>query len=319
MAIEPLILLNGTTADANEVMALFNEIYGNIDETNVQPANKTGSGRFVLDTAPTLTSPTLTTPKISGAGAGLATLSYQNIISNVALTIPYGGSPTDTFVTVNTLQALIVGSGIVPPIGAVIPWQDWGAVALTFDTNYWRYCDGSVLSYPASPLNGQTLEDMSGRYLVGFGTDGGGDIDTAPWAATPVGNAGNTINIQHVHTMPHVHAGPSHFHDPGTLRFKVATFTDASSAWTYYTQGGSVTRLGYDPSDDGSGDFVFSVQSTGSDRILYTDDNDPLGNTGNSGTGNTGAASSSTTNNSLSITQSIQPRSMRVRYLIRVL
>lgn len=35
MAIEPLILLNGTTADANQVMALFNEIYSNITDVNI--------------------------------------------------------------------------------------------------------------------------------------------------------------------------------------------------------------------------------------------------------------------------------------------
>lgn len=35
MATEPLTLLNGTTADATDVMALFDEIYNNIDGTNI--------------------------------------------------------------------------------------------------------------------------------------------------------------------------------------------------------------------------------------------------------------------------------------------
>lgn len=48
MATIPVILLNGTTADANEVMADFLELYNNIDPSNVQPANKTGTGPFVL-------------------------------------------------------------------------------------------------------------------------------------------------------------------------------------------------------------------------------------------------------------------------------
>lgn len=60
MATIPLILLNGTTADANEVMDLFYEIYGDIDETNVQPPNKTGTGPFVLGNAPTINNPIFT-------------------------------------------------------------------------------------------------------------------------------------------------------------------------------------------------------------------------------------------------------------------
>lgn len=59
MATLPVILLNGTTADANQVMADFNEIYSNIDSTNVASGNKTGTGKFVLQTSPTVTTPTI--------------------------------------------------------------------------------------------------------------------------------------------------------------------------------------------------------------------------------------------------------------------
>ena len=60
MAILPLILAEGTTAYAGDVMSLFYEIYGNIDASNVQAANKTGTGKFVLDTSPTISAPLFT-------------------------------------------------------------------------------------------------------------------------------------------------------------------------------------------------------------------------------------------------------------------
>lgn len=57
MATLPLTLLNGIIADANEVMSLFYPIYGppvggtGIDQTNIDVANKLGTGRFLLETA----------------------------------------------------------------------------------------------------------------------------------------------------------------------------------------------------------------------------------------------------------------------------
>lgn len=106
------------------------------------------------------------------------------------------------------------------PVGSIIPFYDFNGVA-QFDTNIWNYCDGSVINSPGSILDGQTLPDLSGRYICGFGTDGGGNIDTAPWDVAPVGNAGSTVNLQHFHTVDnhthsmsnHTHLGDSHFHD----------------------------------------------------------------------------------------------------------
>jgi hypothetical protein len=63
------------------------------------------------------------------------------------------------------------------PVGTIVGHYDFNA-AVTF-TDDWLYCDGSVIADAASPINGQTLPDLSNRYLVGFGTEGGGDIDTA--------------------------------------------------------------------------------------------------------------------------------------------
>jgi len=105
MATEPLILLNGTTADANQVMQLFDEIYSNIDETNVAAGNKTGSGKFVLQTSPTITTPTITGLKIGGAGAGVATVEYANSATNRTVTIPDSGAAS-SFVTTEGNQTI---------------------------------------------------------------------------------------------------------------------------------------------------------------------------------------------------------------------
>lgn len=60
MAVNPLTLLDGTTAFASDVEAKFNPLYTDIAPTNVGASNKTGTGKFVLDTNPVLTSPTIT-------------------------------------------------------------------------------------------------------------------------------------------------------------------------------------------------------------------------------------------------------------------
>lgn len=87
MASIPVVLLNGTTADANEVMADFNEIYSNIDQTNIGTPNKTGTGRIVLDTNPTISGLTLSNPTITGNITGTPTWLGRPTFS-VGLTVP---------------------------------------------------------------------------------------------------------------------------------------------------------------------------------------------------------------------------------------
>lgn len=79
MATIPTILLNGTTADANDVMDDFNEIYDNIDSTNIASGNRTGTagGKIVLQTSATIITPTI---------QGQITLNTSNsILGNVNL------------------------------------------------------------------------------------------------------------------------------------------------------------------------------------------------------------------------------------------
>jgi len=213
----------------------------------------------------------------------------------------------------------------VSPIGSIVPFQDFGGLA-TFNSTYWHYCDGSVIPGavgPLTPISGQTTEDMSGRYLVGFGTDGGGNIGTAVWATGPVGNNNHQINIQHSHTVvAHNHTGPSHTHTiPGHLHstsdhtLDITEIPSHAHDFTWYRVAGA------DPGatgDLGNGEPHTSTTTSVGGGLPHNH-----GNTGStslttdaSGTGNTGDASPGT-NNQLSTTQSIQPHSIRVRYIVR--
>lgn len=99
----------------------------------------------------------------------------------------------------------------LPPVGSIIAFYDFGG-SLTFDATKWAYCNGAAATFTG--IGSQTTPDLSGRYLVGFGTDGGGDNDSAAWSVTPVGNASHEVNLQHSHTVDaHTHTGPSHTHD----------------------------------------------------------------------------------------------------------
>lgn len=101
------------------------------------------------------------------------------------------------------------------PIGTIVAFYDFNGVA-TFDLTIWNYCDGAVINSPGSPIDGQTLPDLSGRYICGFGTDGGGDIGTAPFSATPVGNANSETDLTHTHTVDnHSHTVNNHSHTIG--------------------------------------------------------------------------------------------------------
>ena len=52
------------------------------------------------------------------------------------------------------------------PIGSIIPFYDFNG-DLTFDTDFWVYCDGQTATVGGVS---RALPDLSGRYLVGFGT-----------------------------------------------------------------------------------------------------------------------------------------------------
>lgn len=81
-------MLNGTTADANDVMDNFTEIYSDIDETNIGASNKTGSGDIVLQVSPTITSPAISGPTITGVTT-LNSGADIRVYSDVATTLKF--------------------------------------------------------------------------------------------------------------------------------------------------------------------------------------------------------------------------------------
>lgn len=92
MATIQVVLLNGTTADANQVMSNFYEIYGNINNSNI--ANGAGIVFSKLDATTvagvtatqTLTNKTLTNPIINGGTFSNFTFTGANVFSSTHFT-----------------------------------------------------------------------------------------------------------------------------------------------------------------------------------------------------------------------------------------
>lgn len=205
------------------------------------------------------------------------------------------------------------GTGNVP-IGSILPWCDFNGTLL-LDPNY-RYMDGTVVAAVGSPINGQTLDDLSGAYIVGYGTLGGGNIGTALYAATPVGNINHQIDVSHTHTMSGSaiqgllatsNAG-SHDHSGDTNGMSLNANQNSADYDIRDDSAGWTTRLGGSP-------YHISVQSGNNNEGQHDHDISTDGTHSHNVTG----SGSANTGTSLSATQSIQPRSQRYRYIIRVL
>lgn len=181
----------------------------------------------------------------------------------------------------SSASSTTVVSDQLVPIGSIIPFYDFDG-ALSFDTDYWVYCDGQAQTIGGAS---RTTPDLSNRYLVGFGTEGGGDIDSAVWATAAVGQASHTSA-----SIAHTHTGPSHTHAIPGLGY------NATSNELGITE--SLLDLG---SDIGTVDEHWNAtdgNDTGYLRFTTT-------------SGGTGATGSALT------TISIQPRSVRVRFIMR--
>ena len=230
------------------------------------------------------------------------------------------------------------------PIGSINAFYDFNG-ALTFDASKWAYCNGQAIA--VGSIGVQTLPDLSNRYLVGFGTEGGMDNGSAAFSSSPVGNAFHQINIQHSHTVNahthtiagHTHTTPnhshtvdSHTHTFGTLKFQVCDFSLSGGAHlTFYdTAGADEIVLDAPTGAQAGGDFVPTQFDSGLVGNTYFTKNGS-GNTGSTspGTDSSGGSvtgstalvtdsSSPGTNTALSTTQSIQPRSIRVRWIMRI-
>lgn len=198
------------------------------------------------------------------------------------------------------------------PVGTILPFYDFDG-AVSFDTSVYAYCNGQTINDIASLLHGKELPDLSNRYIVGFGTDGGGDIGSSSWLSAPIGNSSHVINISHAHAMPlHTHSGPSHSHSG-------AYHSHPLYGSTGYVYGTGANRFQVD-----IGGHSLPIVGGGSDQGNHTHSLYGLGTdvadsgyTGYAGTGQTGSSGDGNTGDSLSASQSIQPRSIRCRYIMR--
>jgi hypothetical protein len=205
------------------------------------------------------------------------------------------------------------------PIGTILPFYDFDET-VEFDTDIFTYCNGAVVSDVNSPLDTLTLPDMSNRYLVGFGTENGGNIGTAAWSATPVGNASHQANLQHLHAqtahahpMPHTHT-ISHTHSLGAGHARL-DYTDPGSDISWQRKGVSAWTQNFKLNSSWGGSI--SLSATAGVALGGTTDGASSDNTGAVSTANTSPSAAVDTGSSLSTTQSIQPRSVSVRYIIR--
>lgn len=202
------------------------------------------------------------------------------------------------------------------PVGTILQHYDFNGTVNAVASGHWAYCDGSVVSDTASPLNGQTLPDLSGRYIVGAGTDGGGDIDTATWNATVTGVASDTNTFAHTHTdSGHTHT-QSHNHDVGSLQFTVASVPSGKSKnLNFFSSAAAdivvVGNLGGFTGNAGSTFANISTSFPVSD--FYT-----KSGTGST-TNDTTALQSSTVNPGQALTTlDIRPSSVRIRHIMRI-
>lgn len=203
---------------------------------------------------------------------------------------------------------------VTMPVGTIVAHYDFnGLVALPAE---WMYCDGATVSDIDSPINGQVLPDLSNRYLVGFGTEAGNDIDTAAWATAAVGNASHSVAlVTHTHDVnigAFSISGGAHSHnlsaagwvqanmDVGTNEIQVHFHT--VSAWTANFSGlfgGGITSSATGESVTSAWDLDGATDSSASHSHTV----DPPNTT------STGPSAAS---------QNIQPRSIRVRWIMRI-
>jgi hypothetical protein len=207
----------------------------------------------------------------------------------------------------------------IPPIGTIIPFYDYNG-SLTFNATYWAYCDGST--QVIEDIGSQTLPDLSNRYLVGFGTEGGGDIDSASWSTSVVGNASHLNSHYHylsglsgsfttgTESADHNHGGNTggvsntHKHAVGT----------AATGGTFQSGGLGIMETTPRNTND---NFIWSDIASDNHTHGFTTGGRNAAHTHSgsvSFSGYVGNGSGSNGDSSFSI----QPRSIRVRFIMRI-
>jgi hypothetical protein len=185
------------------------------------------------------------------------------------------------------LTALIAKVDALVPVGSLLWFDDLNGVN-TVDSAYWAAHNGQTISDPASVYNGKVLEDMSNRYVVGYGTEAAGDIISMAYAATSVvGNASHQVDLAHSHAVAKWNNTTAFFY-----HFAINDYGNMSNTVTQGIQ------------------FPSPNYASGN----YSHYSPVSGGTGTLGTGTVDVYSQT----SGSATQSIQPRSIRNRAYRRI-
>lgn len=264
--------------------------YGGTDPASVFYTNSTKTFSFTQDSGITghIACGDVYVYESVASGKYVRLYPKASLVGNLDLQLP-SALPTETCYLTMTSAGVVepsIPTASSVPIGSIIPFYDFNG-ALTFDTDYWAYCNGQTKTIGGSS---RTLPDLSNRYLVGFGTEGGANIGSAAWSTTVVGNASHQVTLTadqsglvgHNHTASagnqsanHTHSIPSWFNDGG---------------------GGSATRA-YTPAGASSSSFASGSNSANHSHTI---------------TVNTRAAADAVS------AHSIQPRSISVRYIMRI-
>ena len=234
------------------------------------------------------------------------------LASNIDIQLP-STLPSETSYLTMTSAGVVEAS--VPtdssvPIGSIIPFYDYGALA--FNTAYWAYCNGQTKTVLGVS---RVLPDMSNRYLVGFGTEGGADIGSATWSITPVGNASHNVTLTgaqsgigaHAHTASSGLQNASHAHTGSTGT--ESTTHIHSYGWS---SGGA----------SGSSAVKDVTVATAMGYINTSSENQTHTHAFSSGTETANHSHAITVNTITDTTavsaHSIQPRSISVRFIMRI-
>lgn len=188
----------------------------------------------------------------------------------------------------STLKSYISESAVLP-IGSVIAFMDFGGL-LSFNTAVWAYIAGQTISDAGSPLNTVSLPDSSNRMLLGYGSEAGGDVGSASFTTSPFGNANHQIDLNHDHVY--------------------------EAAWRITATGAYGIPRDDTTSLPAVSCGIINPQNSPSYRLV-TGATLASGNTTDNSCTTAGTIIKNSTYTSLSSTQSILPRSIKVRWLLR--
>lgn len=232
----------GSYVYAND-KAIVDEVNGNLDNVNIK------------------SSANIAVSKISGTAVNLT--SEQVVENKNFINCTIGTNKFD-------LEKALV------PIGTIVPIYDFSG-ALTFDSDYYAYCNGQTKTIGGVS---RTLPDLANRYIVGFGVEGAGTgangVGNATWSTDPVGNASHQFNLEHTHItdIGSFTSGSesSHTHNYGTYAVNPAyTYTSYEGSHTHAS--GSYAAAWYrHPTNDDWQVFIRSSMGFDSSHKQYFND-----------------------------------------------